>query len=266
MEMYPFSCGSYVIDKGILDNKSWGTPYEHPNPMFAFRHKVGVAVFDTGHNHRSLADPRGWYGKTLDGFIEIRVREEDCLPAQLRRVGIDAAEVTHVILSHMHIDHAGEMTAFPKALFVVRAAELLAAWWPAANQRGSYIMNDLLPTREYDFLELPDSGDFDVFGDNSLVCIHTPGHTPGHQSLRVTLPGYPCPIVLCGDACYGEANLQGTLPNSGVLTDPRQWYQSIQALRQLQRLGCELWFGHDMDDWKEKTARFALLNPYASRR
>lgn len=257
MEMYPFTCGSYVIDRGILDNVSWGTPYEHPIPMFAFRHPKGVVLFDTGHNHRGLADPRGWYGKSMDGFLDIRITEDDCMPRQLRKVGIDPSEVTHVILSHLHIDHAGEMTSFPDALFVVRAAELPFAWWPTPNQRGSYILNDLKDTREYRYLELPDELDFDVFGDGSLVCVHTPGHTPGHQSLVVRLPDYGRPLVVCGDACYGEANLRGTLPNSGVLVDVRQWWHSIQKLRWLENLGCELWFGHDMENWRERVAEYA---------
>ncbi|MDR2391276.1 MAG: N-acyl homoserine lactonase family protein [Planctomycetota bacterium] len=255
MKMYPFSCGSYVIDRGILDNASWGEPYEHPIPMFAFRHPRGVVLFDTGHNHRGLADPRKWYGKSVDGFLEIRVTEEDCLPRQLARAGIDPSEVTHVVLSHLHIDHAGEMTSFPDAQFLVRASELPFAWWSAPNQRNSYIFNDLKDTREYNYLELPDDADFDLFGDGSLVCIHTPGHTPGHQSFLVRLPGHEKRIALCGDACYGPSNLGGALPNSGVLVDVPRWYRSIQRLRHLENCGCELWFGHDMEDWRAKTEK-----------
>lgn len=256
MRMYPFTCGSYVIDRGIFDNAGWGTPYEHPIPMFAFRHPRGVVLFDTGHNHRGLADPRGWYGKSMDGFLEIRITEDDCMPRQLRKVGINPSEVTHVILSHLHIDHAGEMTSFPDARFVVRASELPFAWWPAPNQRNSYILNDLKDTREYNYLELPDAVDFDVFGDGRLVCTHTPGHTPDHQSLLVRLADAAPPIALCGDACYGPLNLRGTLPGSGVLADVRQWHRSIQKLRYLEESGYELWFGHDMADWRARTAKF----------
>src|ERR1700742_1978744 len=43
-------------------------------------------------------------------------------------------------------------------------------------------------------------GEHDVFGDASVVCIPTYGHTPGHQSLRVrTEKGE---VVLTGDSCY----------------------------------------------------------------
>lgn len=42
-------------------------------------------------------------------------------------------------------------------------------------------------------------GEHDVFGDGSVVCVPTPGHTPGHQSLK--LRGKRCEHLLCGDAC-----------------------------------------------------------------
>lgn len=252
IRMYPFTCGSYVIDRGGLNNRSWGEAYEHPLPMFAFRHPKGVAVFDTGHNHRGLADPLGWFGPSIKGFKEIRVREEDCLPAQLKRVGIDPDEVTHVILSHLHIDHAGEVASFPKAQFFIRGSELPFAWWSTPNQRGVYVVRDMLDMRDFNIYEIPDGIDFDVFEDGSLVCIHTPGHTPGHQSLIVTLPDYDRPMVICGDACCGRDNLEGALASAGVMWEVAQWYASIQKLRRLEAMGHEMWFGHDMKNWLER--------------
>ena len=43
-------------------------------------------------------------------------------------------------------------------------------------------------------------GEHDVFGDGSVICLPTYGHTPGHQSLRVRLGSGE--IVLAADACY----------------------------------------------------------------
>lgn len=256
MRMHPFSAGTYVVDRGIMDNISWGNSYEHPNPMFAIRHPRGVVVFDTGHNHRSLADPRAWYGKQFDKIEKINVTEEDCLPAQLRRVGIDPAEVTHVVMSHLHIDHSGEMESFPQAKFIVRASEMSYAWWPARHMRGTYVVNDLINTRHFDYLELPDVVDFDLFEDGSLVCVHTPGHTPGHQSLVVRLPDYDKPMVLCADACYTPFNLEGNQYTSSLMWNVQAWFHSIQKLKHLSEKGYELWYGHDMEEWKARIKAF----------
>jgi glyoxylase-like metal-dependent hydrolase (beta-lactamase superfamily II) len=255
MEFYPFSTGTYVVDKGTLDNKSWGTLYEHPLPAFVIRHQKGTVVFDTGHNHKALEDPHGWYGSQIDGMT-IKVTKDDCLPFQMQKAGIDPKEVTHVIMSHLHIDHAGEMTAFPNARFIVRASELSCAWWPPVHMRGNYVFNDLKDTRFYNFLELPDIIDFDVFGDGALIVIHTPGHTPGHQSLIVRLPDYEKPMILCADACYGPANLEGALYGSTLMYNTASWYKTIEKFKYYQNIGCELWYGHHMETWRELKRKF----------
>ena len=40
--------------------------------------------------------------------------------------------------------------------------------------------------RDFTYLEL--EGDYDLFGDGSLRILSTPGHTLGHQSVRLQLP------------------------------------------------------------------------------
>src|SRR5436853_6846415 len=44
------------------------------------------------------------------------------------------------------------------------------------------------------------AGEHDLFGDGSVVCLPTYGHTPGHQSLRLQLDGGE--VVLAADSCY----------------------------------------------------------------
>ena len=256
MRFHPFSSGTLIVDKGSLDNASWGVPYEHPNPMFAIRHPKGAVVFDTGMNHRALADPAGWWGKSI-ASIKVRLTEADCLPAQLGRVGIAPGEVKYVVMSHLHMDHSGEMCSFPGATFVVRRSELPYAWWPARNQRYTYCFNDLVGTREFDFLDIADGVDFDLFGDGSIVLVHTPGHTPGHQSMIVTLPDYDRPLLLCQDACYMRANFERNPFSLNLMWNAERWYQSVERIRFLASLGHEIWFGHEMESWDGLAKKFA---------
>ena len=44
-------------------------------------------------------------------------------------------------------------------------------------------------------------GDYDVFGDGSVVIKSAPGHTPGHQVLFVRLPSRG-PVMLSGDMVH----------------------------------------------------------------
>lgn len=250
IEFFPFSAGTYKVDKGLLNNTDWGVTYEHPLPMFAFRHPRGVVIFDTGINHRGLENPVIWWGSSVDN-LEIQAKKEDCLPFQLQKVGIDPQEVKYIIMSHLHIDHAGEMESFPHATFVVRHSELSFAWWPDPHMRFTYAFQDLKNTRCFDYLEIPDFIDFDLFKDGSLVTIHTPGHTPGHQSLMVRLSENEQPFILCQDACYMRENLDGKIYSSNLLWNIQRWFETIRKLRYYQDLGYDLWMGHELEDWKK---------------
>ena len=86
-------------------------------------------------------------------------------------------------------------------------------------------------------------GEHDVFGDGTVVCVPTPGHTAGHQSLRVrTAAGEE--VVLTGDACYFRESLEtGRLPI--FANDADEQRRSLDHLRSLERAGARLLFGHD---------------------
>ena len=92
-------------------------------------------------------------------------------------------------------------------------------------------------------------GKHDIFGDGSVVCIPTPGHTAGHQSLKVNLASGP--VVLTGDCVYWEQVLEGMLlPPFGF--DHEMQLQSMQQLRDLRDVeGCKLLYGHDANQWAE---------------
>src|SRR5262249_17301027 len=75
----------------------------------------------------------------------------------------------------------------------------------------------------------------------------TPGHTPGHQSLRVrTEKGE---VVVTGDACYFCRTLRDRrLPR--FVYDRAEMLASLDRLEALERGGAKLFFGHDPDFWK----------------
>ncbi len=111
------------------------------------------------------------------------------LTAELAAVGVGADEVDVVVLTHLHSDHAsgcltadGAAPAFPNARYLVQGAELD---WLAAG--GSPMFGAVIePLRK--------AGCLDVIGDDrgpqtapgcDIAVVPTPGHTPGHQSVRV---------------------------------------------------------------------------------
>jgi len=87
-------------------------------------------------------------------------------------------------------------------------------------------------------------GDYDVFGDGTVVLIATPGHTPGHQSLFLKL-ARTGPIVLSGDLYHYPAEL--TLNKFRRLDNQAQTAASRAAIDALlQKTGAQLWIQHDI--------------------
>lgn len=125
-----------------------------------------------------------------------RIEKTDTIEGSLARAGFRPEDVTKVVLTHLHFDHAGGATRFDshgrpvprfaKARYYVQRREWDLAVNPNRRSRASYLKENFLPLEEAGQLELVD-------GDTELVpgvkLIRTGGHTPGHQVVQVQSAG-----------------------------------------------------------------------------
>ena len=114
------------------------------------------------------------------------------LESALAEAGVSPADVTVVINSHLHFDHAGGNTrrgedgvpvlSFPNARYIARRGEW--DWAHHTNERtaASYFGHNYDPVHAAGCLELVDD-DREVLPGISLR--HAPGHTPHHQGILV---------------------------------------------------------------------------------
>ena len=126
----------------------------------------------------------------------IRFSPGEEINARLEALGRDPARIDLIINSHFHFDHVGGNALIPNATMIVQRRE-----WEARLNADFATAHGFNPA-DFDIghrLLLVD-GEHDVFGDGSVVCMPTPGHTPGHQSLRLRLASGE--TVLAADACY----------------------------------------------------------------
>ena len=154
-------------------------------------HEDGLVLVDTGAGNKESAKFYDIYGIENAGQ-DGRTALED----GVRAAGHDPADVTLVINTHLHFDHAGGNTwrtpagtveaSFPNAEYVVHAGEL--AYARRANERtqASYFGHN------WDVLEA--AGRLRaVTGEPELRAgvryRHTPGHTPWHQSVVIESAG-----------------------------------------------------------------------------
>lgn len=251
MRMWQLSVGQLELDKGFLTAMvDAGKRIKIPVPAYLIQHPRGLVLFDTGMNVEvSDGNCANYWGQGLCGaFTAIQGRDE-VIDRQLRNLGFTPEDVTHVVYSHFHLDHAGNIKMFPKARHVVQKAELKTAWWPEKFQRAAYVLKDYDGTRDYDFVQL--EGDFDLFGDGSLLLLDTQGHTQGHQSLQVNLKNTGT-VLLAADAVYTAENEAGVIP--GITWNTNASMRAIDRLKQIRdATQGALWYSHDPAQHAERT-------------
>lgn len=243
LRLVPLECGWLSTSASSLMDGASG-PVTLPIPSWLVVHPSGRSlVFDTGLHH-DLQHDLGRIGTSADMF-EVSFSQGEEVSARLRNVGVDPDEIELAVFSHLHFDHCGGTALIPNARLVVQRAEWAAGHHPKLIEHDVYNPDDF--DIGHDIVQV--DGEHDVFGDGSVVCLPTPGHTAGHQSLRVNLASGP--VVLTGDCVYWQAALEAmTLPPFGY--DLVQQRRSMEQLRHLRdRGGCRLLYGHDAHQWAE---------------
>ena len=223
-----------------------------PANMFIIEHANGIALFDTGNNV-AISDGKckSYWSAFWCDLLKPSQKREDVIDSQLKKVGFSPDQVKAVITSHAHLDHMGNVKLFPKAVHILQKKELYQAWWPEKFQGrqgdGAFVMADFDgPARGFNYLEL--EGDYDVFGDGSVIVFPTPGHTLGHQSARVKLASGKT-ILISQDAIWMQENLDGY--PAGLNYSVKDYNNSVNRLKMMRDLeNADLFFGHDQDQYK----------------
>lgn len=216
-----------------------------PCPSFLIEHDRGLVLFDSGVSPKGLKDPEGYFSH-LAKRLKIQVSPDLGVDAQLRHLGYQPKRVGFVIPSHLHFDHAGGLYLFPDATFLIGIGEMPYAYWPPPGAQSVFLIEDLVPTRGFKWIEL--ATDHDLFGDGSVVILRTPGHTPGEVSLLVRLPNRR--VILTGDTCHFRIELEHGIPIRGACVDQMQGIQSIRLLQMLRTAhDAQIWINHDPQDW-----------------
>ena len=163
--------------------------------MFDWRdYGNGIIAFDAGYVRPVLAAIHLIVENGRVAFVD--TGSNDALPnalAVLDRLGFDVSAVNYVILTHIHLDHAGGagsmMATFPNARLVVhpRGARHMAE--PARLVAGvtqvygadyvSRVYGEIVPTPAERIIEAPDGHVISLAG-RELLCLDTPGHARHH--------------------------------------------------------------------------------------
>ena len=242
ISLYAFTCGELDGELGRLMLGGEGR-ITLPVPVFLIEHPKGRVLFDSGLHPDCQHDPAGRLGERMASLFRFNFAPGEEISARLQAINRDPARIDLLINSHLHFDHVGGNALIPNATMIVQRRE-----WEARRNPDIAIPHGYDP-RDYDLghgLRLID-GEHDVFGDGSVVCLPTYGHTPGHQSLRVRLASGE--TVLAADACYFCRTLrERRLPR--YVHDRAAMLDSLDRLQALEAAGARIVFGHDPEFWR----------------
>jgi len=203
-----------------------------PVPAYVVETATERILIDTGLNPAAIADPASYYDRP-DIFARSALEQEQSVAEQL-----DVSTLTKVVLTHLHWDHVRGLALIPTPVpVVVQRTEWLAGHDDVAVQRNFFLPGDYADdSREVLLVD----GDCDLLGDGSIQLLLTPGHTPGHQSIRIG------DVVLGVDVAHFASGLDDhRFPV--FADDHEQQGRSADRLRTMRDAGLTVIPGHDPD-------------------
>ena len=235
MKIYFLQSGTIRTWRHLLVRRApEGVRFVVPIPFYLIEHGNKRVLFDTGQQPLK---------RELPPDAPFITEMEDCDRAvnQLKGHGIDPQSITHIILSHSHGDHADGLQDLPDVECFIQQPEFTAA--SSAGLREQYA------ARKWHLL----SGEYDLCGDGRIILLPTYGHTPGHQSLLLTLDDGQR-LLLAVDAAYTEEALEQYPLDEEDGRHP--YWQSIARLREFRQQGVRVIPGHDPETWKKIQQEF----------
>jgi glyoxylase-like metal-dependent hydrolase (beta-lactamase superfamily II) len=212
-ELYPVSDGYLWLDGGamfgVVPKMLW---QGKTTPDEKNRIRLGLnCLLVKAHQKRILIDT-GCGFKYTDKDIEIYgIEHPTDIVQELRHCGVAPEEIDFVINTHYHFDHCGGNTrvegdeivpTFPRASYVVRRDEYEDACHPNQRTAATYFSHNWKPLEERGLLWIVDEDQEILPG---VTLIHTPGHTAGHQSVKLESQGQT--LFFMADLCPTSAHV-----------------------------------------------------------
>ncbi|MBW7477329.1 N-acyl homoserine lactonase family protein [Paenibacillus oenotherae] len=219
-----------------------------PVSAYLIEHPKGLVLIDTGWHTDLRGDQVKYMGRLGFKASKAILPEAKAINEQLLERGITAKELDYVVLSHMDIDHASGLKLVSEAKRILTSD----LEWQAASKGGIRYLRHMwegVPVRTFALEDSefgPQQKAFDLFGDGSVLFVHTPGHSKGLTSTLIQRNGKF--VLLAADTGYAKKSWESMiLP--GFTVSKRQALESLQWVKEMSlRPNCvEVIANHDPD-------------------
>ncbi|MFB4161209.1 N-acyl homoserine lactonase family protein [Geomicrobium sp. JSM 1781026] len=255
--------GRLSMDANLLiagSNQATNAEPEKPNEMVKFPiytvlidHPEGKILFDTACNPDSMGSEGRWPDAVQVGF-PLDQPEECYLPHRLEQLGVRPEDISFVVCSHLHMDHAGCLELFTRAKIIVHRDELNGALNVYAHREssGAYIWDDIDAWMKnglmWEPIE-PDKASIKL-AEGVEVLNFGSGHAWGMLGLQVELEEKGT-IILASDALYTKDSAGPPLRPPGIIYDSIGWQRSANYIKALAKdRDADIWYGHDANQFE----------------
>lgn len=226
-----------------------------PCSMILIRHpQAGYVLYDVGEYPADKTGdtkrPEFW-----DEYFALEAKREDFIDGQLKRAGLTFDDISAIIISHMHCDHANGLKFFSgtkagRNVYVSKAdfqqgCTAAFAEPDESKTRSAYWRSIFTePEITYHFIE----EDTELFPGIKLFLLE--GHTPGVIGILLELEGGN--YLFPNDACGSRLNYGPPAKLPGIIYDSLGFDRCIKKLRALEkRYDAKMIFSHDLKEDEE---------------
>ena len=196
VKLFQLVGGSILVKKLEVfsqDTTYTGQSKQFTDAYYVISHPKGNLMWDAGLPEQLVMpepydEPSGVY----------RIQRPDSLVNQLKSIGFKIEDFQYFAMSHSHFDHTGHANYMKNATWIVQENEYNSVLGDSLAQKDASVAS-LTKVKKI-------NGDYDVFGDGTVIIKYTPGHTVGHQALYVEVSGLEKPVLLTGDLYHFEEN------------------------------------------------------------
>ncbi len=193
VKLYTFDGGTVMVNNLELfsqDTTYQGQTKEFSDAFYVISHPKGNLMWDAGLPEGLVGLPEPF--TSPDGNFTVSRR--DSVVNQLKSIEMTVDDIDYIALSHTHFDHSGHANTFKNSRWLVQETEYDFITSEESQKTNTDNYNAIKELTKPQKLK----GDFDVFGDGSVIIKSAPGHTPGHQVLYLDLAEHG-PTLLTGD-------------------------------------------------------------------
>jgi len=199
MRIHHLNCGTDCpLGGALFDGRSKGPLGHLVCHCWLIETVAGLVLVDTGYGLRDVDHPhrrpQPRITKAMRTMLNIRLREEETAIRQIEALGFRAADVRHIVLTHLDFDHAGGVEDFPEATVHLMDAEFSAATGPRSGfvPRNRYRPSQFDEVRAWkrytgqgeSWMGFPAVRGLEGLPPEILL-VPLPGHTWGHAGVAI---------------------------------------------------------------------------------